>query len=393
MRENTDDKVLSLGEEALYSGKVAAFLVAGGQGSRLGFDGPKGIFKVTPIKNKSLFQLFSEKLLNLQNQYKTTIPWYIMTSDTNHKQTIDFFEKNNYFKLLKKNIYFFKQDMLPAFDKQGKLIMEEKYRLFFSPNGHGGSLQALNKSGSLQDMQVRGVKYIFYFQVDNVLVNMCDPIFLGYHIAADSDMSTKVIRKKDAEEKMGVICKINGRDGVVEYSDLTHEDTFSRSDDGELKYWAGNTAIHLMNVDFLNERARLKKQLPYHKAEKNIPCIDEKGIKIHSDNKNGMKFETFIFDLLLDVKKSFTLEVNRKHEFSAVKNKDGNDSPKTARQDLLRNYTSWLVEAGIEIERNEMGLPKHIFEISPLFAQNAQDIQQKKVDIPSIKNGIYINGN
>ncbi len=389
-RINRDNAVLPLGEEALRQGEVAAFLVAGGQGSRLGFDGPKGIFPVTPVKQKSLFQLFAEKLQYLNKKYDTHIPWYIMTSETNHETTVRFFRKMNYFGLSENEIRFFKQDMLPAFDKAGKIIMEEKHRLFFSPNGHGGSLQALYKSGSLADMEARGVKHLFYFQVDNVLVNLCDPFFLGYHIAAQAQMSTKVIRKTGPEEKMGVICKINGQDGVVEYSDLSEEETFARTEKDELKYWAGNTAIHMMDVKFLSTRAQRGAKLPYHKAEKNISCINASGEKIKTDKKKGIKFETFIFDLLLDVRKSFTLEADRGKEFSAVKNKAGSDSPATAKQDLLRNYAALVTGAGLPLSVNAEGLPEFDFEISPLFAQSVDDIKEKREQIPAITKGTYL---
>ncbi len=389
-RKNRDSAVLPLGEEALRKGEVAAFLVAGGQGSRLGFDGPKGIFPVTPVKRKPLFQLFAEKLLYLNNKYNTRLPWYIMTSETNHDMTVQFFREMAYFGLSENDVHFFKQDMLPAFDKNGKIIMENKHRLFFNPNGHGGSLQALHKSGSLSDMEARGIRHLFYFQVDNVLVNICDPLFLGYHIAAKSQMSTKVIRKTGPEEKMGVICKINGQDGVVEYSDLGEEETFARTEDGELKYWAGNTAIHMMDVEFLLNRAGRGARLPYHKAEKNIPCIDEAGEKIKSDEKNGIKFETFIFDLLLDVQKSFTMEVQRSREFSAVKNKEGSDSPASAKRDLLRNYAGLLTQAGVPLKVDAHGIPPFEFEISPLFAQSVDDINAKKEKIPVIKQGTYL---
>ncbi len=389
-RKNRDSAVLPLGEEALRKGEVAAFLVAGGQGSRLGFDGPKGIFPVTPVKQKTLFQLFAEKLRYLNNKYNTRLPWYIMTSETNHDATVQFFQKMAYFGLSEKDVHFFKQDMLPAFDKEGKIIMENKHRLFFNPNGHGGSLQALYKSGSLMDMEARGIRHLFYFQVDNVLVNMCDPLFLGYHIAAKSEMSTKVIRKAGPEEKMGVICKINGQDGVVEYSDLSEEETFARTEDGELKYWAGNTAIHMMDVEFLLARAERGTSLPYHKAEKNIPCINEEGVKIESTEKNGIKFETFIFDLLLDVQKSFTLEADRSKEFSAVKNNEGSDSPVSAKRDLLRNYAGLMTQAGVPLKVDEQGIPEFEFEISPLFAQSVVDIEAKKEKIPLIIQGTYL---
>jgi len=386
MRRDRDIKALKVGEKALKNGEVAAFLVAGGQGTRLGFDGPKGLFPITPVKGKSLFQLFAEKLIYLNRKYNTSVPWYIMTSESNQDDTILFFEQNKYFGLSKDHVHFFNQDMLPAFDKNGKLLLEERHRLFLSPNGHGGSLQALHKSGSLEGMQHAGLKHIFYFQVDNVLVNMCDPVFLGYHILDQSDMSTKVVRKPYPEDRIGVICKINGRDGVVEYSDLSNEDMYARTSDGQLKYWAGNIAIHTLSVEFLLELVKEGKHLPYHRAEKKIPFMNESGKKVAPDKINGIKYETFIFDLLLDVQKSTTLEVERDSEFSPVKNSEGTDSPHTARVDLNKNYSKWLVEAGITLDvEMEKGI-----EISPLFAQSAQDILQNKSEIPLITDGTYI---
>ena len=200
------DKAMRLkGEDLLRKGILVAFLVAGGQGSRLGFDGPKGILPITPIRKKTLFQLHAEKILASAQYYKVCIPWYIMTSEANHVQTVNYFEENSYFGLGKENIMFFKQEMLPAVDLNGKLILEEKHKLFMSPNGHGGSLKAIWDSGALTDMKQRGIEYLFYFQVDNVLLNICEPEFIGYHVANQAQMSSKVVRKAYPEEKMGVM--------------------------------------------------------------------------------------------------------------------------------------------------------------------------------------------
>ncbi len=389
-RQNRDSAVLPLGEEALRKGQVAAFLVAGGQGSRLGFNHPKGMFPITPVSGKSLFQVFSEKIQYLQIKYKTRIPWYIMTSETNHSETVDFFNLNHFFQLDPKAVRFFSQDMLPALDRAGKLILQERHSLFFNPNGHGGSVNALYKHGILEEMKQNGQKQLFYFQVDNVLVNICDPVFLGYHIATGADMATKVVRKASADERMGIICKVNGRDGVVEYSDLSDADMYAKNEEGELKYWAGNTAIHLFDVDFMLKRAQSGTELPFHLAEKSIPAIDPDGKGVKSVSKKGIKFETFVFDLLKDVQKSMTLEVERKKEFSAVKNKQGSDSPETAKKDLLWNYANWITSAGLDIEQDEQGNPMVTFEISPLFALNAKDIMTKKDSVPEITEGLTI---
>ena len=389
-RKNRDQAVRTLGEEALRNGEIAAFVVAGGQGSRLGFNGPKGMFEITPVQRHSLFRLFAERLQALNRKFNTRIPWYIMTSETNHEQTEAYFEQEMYFGLGKENVHFLKQAMLPAFDRNSRLILEEKHRLFFSPNGHGGSLTALYEHGALQEMQDQGIEHIFYFQVDNVLAHICDPVFMGYHIASGADMSTKVIRKRNPEEPIGIICKINGQEGVVEYSDLSDEDAAARTEDGELKYWAGNVAIHAMRVDFLLERAEHGSHLPFHRAQKKIPYVNEQGEKIVPSDKNGLKYEMFIFDLLLDAQKTMTVEVERQKEFSPVKNSEGLDSPQTAKNDLLRNYAEWLVQAGIPLKRDESGIPEVTFEISPLFALNAQDVAEKIETIGPITNGTIL---
>jgi len=389
-RKNRDSAVITLGEDALRNGQIAAFLVAGGQGSRLGYDGPKGMFPITPVTGTSLFQVYAQKIQYLQIKYQTRIPWYIMTSESNHSQTVDYFTQNQFFQLDSNLIRFFSQDMLPALNREGKLILQEKHSLFFNPNGHGGSVSALYKHGVLDEMKKNGQKQLFYFQVDNVLANICDPIFLGHHIAASAEMSTKVVRKTSAEERMGIICQIDGRDAVVEYSDLSDADMYAQTEEGDLKYWAGNTAIHMFDVDFLLQLAQSGANLPFHLAEKNIPAIDQNGNPVTSDSKNGIKFETFVFDLLLDVQKSLTLEVERKREFSAVKNKQGSDTPESAQKDLLWNYADWIVSAGLDLEQDAQGNPKLTFEISPLFALNAKDIKAKKDSVPVITEGLKL---
>ncbi len=389
-RQRRDTAVVPVGEKALREGQVAAFLVAGGQGTRLGFNGPKGAFPITPVKQKPLFQLHAEKIRAVSEKYGCIIPWYIMTSQANHETTVSFFEKHHYFGLPKEEVMFFRQDMLPAIDFEGKLLLAEKDSLFLSPNGHGGSVKALWDSGALENMKQRGIRYIFYFQVDNVLVNICDPAFIGYHIASKAQMSNKVVRKAYPEERMGIICKINGKMGVVEYSDLSQEDMFAIDEKGELKYWAGSIAIHMLNVDFIEQANKNGFSLPYHKAVKIVPFVDSEGWKVQPNEKNGIKFETFVFDLLLQTDRTFTLEVDRCLEFSPVKNKDGLDSPITARQDLLRNYAHLLNQAGIGVPVNICGLPSFNLEISPLFALTGTDVKRKKDEIKKIVPDLYL---
>ncbi len=390
MRRNRDSAVIPLGQKALQEGKVAAFLVAGGQGTRLGFAGPKGAFPITPVKQKSIFQLHAEKILAVQKKYNCVIPWYIMTSQSNHVQTVNFFREHTHFGLHPENIYFFRQEMLPAIDFEGKLILAEKHSLFLSPNGHGGAVKALWDSGAVQDMKKRGIEYLFYFQVDNVLAHICDAAFIGYHIASRGQMSNKVVRKRYPEERMGVICMINGQEGVVEYSDLSKEDMFATTEDGQLKYWAGSIAIHMMNVDFIEQANINGFSLPFHKALKKVPYLDERGNKVQPQQPNGIKFETFVFDLLFQAGTTLTLEVERRLEFSPVKNHSGEDSPQTAQQHLLWNYARMLLDAGLELPEDNEGLPKFRIEISPLFALDADDIRQKMEQITNLKNNTYL---
>lgn len=389
-RKKLDKEMFALGEKVLYEGKVAAFLVAGGQGSRLGFEHPKGMYPITPIKKKSLFQVFAEKLSALSRRYHQTIPWYIMASESNIEETRDYFKTNDYFGFPSADIQMFTQDMIPAIDRQGKFILEKTCQIFKNPNGHGGSIKALYDSGALNDMMNRGIEYIFYFQVDNVLTAICDPYFLGYHISQQAEMSSKVVRKAYAEEKMGIICQIADKTGVVEYSDLSDEDMKATNADGSLKYWAGSIATHIFNVDFILRENKDGFRLPYHIAEKKIPYTDEQGHTVSPKKNNGIKFETFVFDALPDAKKTCTLEVKREQEFSALKNKTGPDSPDTVEKDLLRFYSRMLLDSDVEIKTNEDGLPAHKLEISPLFALDTRDIVLKKKEIPIVNTDIYL---
>jgi UDP-N-acetylglucosamine/UDP-N-acetylgalactosamine diphosphorylase len=386
-RKKGDAQARNLGETILRQGKVAALVVAGGQGTRLGYAAPKGIYPVTPVKKKSLFQLHAEKLLALNRKYKITIPWYIMTSRTNHDQTVNYFQDNDYLGYRSADIYFFSQDMIPAIDQRGKLILDAPDHFFMNPNGHGGSLQAVWKSGALADMKDRGIQQIFYFQVDNVLLQICDPVYIGYHVQQRAEMSCKVVRKSSPEERVGVVCYIDGRSGVVEYSDLSKEDMYALNPAGGYKYWAGSIGIHMLSVDFVEQENKGGFKLPYHIALKSIPYLDEQGALIEPREKNGIKFETFVFDALLDAEKVVSLEVQREEEFSPLKNEKGEESPITIRQSLVELYANWLEQAGYKIQRDKE--TKNI-EISPLFALDAEELKQRKFQIDPQADEIYL---
>jgi len=365
------------GEDALSAGKIAAFVVAGGQGTRLGSRAPKGLFPAGPVTGKSIFQMHAEKILALSRKYDAVIPWYIMTSPSNHSRTVDFFCEHDFFGLSKNDVMFFSQGMMPCVDRRGKLLLDAPNRLAMSPNGHGGSLYGLKDSGALDDMKSRGVSEIFYFQVDNVLIRICDPVFVGYHIDAHAEMSSKVVRKRSPEERVGIVCYEDGRLSVVEYSDLSREDMYAKNPDGSLKFWAGSIAIHVINVDFAEKIVADAEKLPFHKAEKKVPYIDENGNRIEPGEKNAVKFEMFVFDALKRAERSITLEVKREHEFAPVKDKKGHDTPERAKKMLSNMFGEWLEECGAEIPRDSNGNVEGAIEISPLTAMNAEELKGK----------------
>ncbi len=369
-----------IGEDLIRTGKLAAFVVAGGQGTRLGFDGPKGMFPMGPVTGKSLFQMHAVKILAESRAYGVSMPWYIMTSEANDGETRDFFQKNDFFGLSQEDVFFLKQRMLPALDGKGNLILDVEDHIFTSPNGHGGSLLALEESGALEDMKRRGVECISYFQVDNVLIKVVDPVFIGYHVQARAEMSSKMVMKRHPLEKVGVFGRVGGKLRVVEYSDLGEAEMTARNPDGSLKYGAGSIAIHLIDVSFVEDEVRGGLKLPYHVAYKKIPYLDEEGRLIRPEEPNGYKFETFVFDALGDTSQSIVMEVEREEEFSPVKNQEGEDSPETAKKDLTNLFGRWLESAGISVPRNERGDVVGQIEISPLFARTKEAF---RAEVPS----------
>ena len=366
-----------IGEQALRAGQVAVFLVAGGQATRLGMDAPKGTLEITPIKNKSMFQHHAEKILALSRKYETRLPFYIMTSETNDDATRKFFDQHDCFGLDRADVTFFKQEMIPALDFSGRLILDSKEHVFANPNGHGGSLTSLKSSGALADMQARGIKHIFYFQVDNLMIKIADPVFLGYHAGREAEMSVKVAPKCGPEEKVGVVCLVDSTMTVIEYSDLPDELRYARSEDGSLKFSDGNLAIHTFDIDFIERVNSEKHSLPHHIAEKAVSLLDAEGKPVKPPEKNGLKFEKFVFDALGLARETVVMEVVREEEFAPIKNAEGADSPATARQMMAALYAGWLEEAGARVPRDSDGNPRGPLEISPLFALDAGELKEK----------------
>lgn len=362
------------GGTALARGEVAVLLVAGGQGSRLGFDKPKGMFPVGPVTNKSLFQIHAEKVFALQRRFGRPIPFLIMTSPATHDDTVAYFREHRYFGLPESEVCFFQQGTMPAVAiATGRLLLEKPGVLFTSPNGHGGTITALFESGLLKDLRGRGIRSIFYFQVDNPLVKIAEPAFIGQHLAEKSEASSKAIEKAYPKEKMGVLSLIDGRCGIIEYSDMPDDLLHATDAKGRLLHRAGNPAIHLFDVDFLMEVTQDAGKLPYHIARKKVGCVDNPDPK----TENALKFERFIFDALPLAERWLIQEALRTEEFSPVKNKEGVDSPATARRDLINLAAGWLEQAGVKVPRDEHGNALTPIEISPRFALDHQELMAR----------------
>jgi UDP-N-acetylglucosamine/UDP-N-acetylgalactosamine diphosphorylase len=354
-------EALAKGQEQLRKGRVAALLVAGGQGSRLGYEGPKGAYGIGPVSNLPLFYFHARKLVRLARLYGKPVPFYIMTSEANDAATRACFEDYNYFGLHPNDVVFFKQGLWPALDEAGHLILETPGRIFMSPDGHGGTLTALDRNGCLQDMAARGIRNVFYFQVDNPLVEIADPAFVGLHVLRRADLSLKLCRKRSPTEKMGAVSALDsGRFAMIEYSEMTPKQA--------ARFRYGSPAIHIFSIAFLNREAR--KNLPLHLAHKKIACVDEAGRTVMPDAPNGYKFEKFIFDVLPDAKTVVNLAFDREEEFSPVKNAVGEDSPATCRMALQAKWRRWLAKAGVIVPES---IP---VEIDPAYAGGAEELKR-----------------
>ncbi|MCX7858356.1 MAG: UTP--glucose-1-phosphate uridylyltransferase [Deltaproteobacteria bacterium] len=373
------EKAKMIGELLLREKKVSCLLVAGGQATRLGINTPKGFYPITPVKRKTFFQLFSEKILAISKKYNTEIPFFIMTNPESKEEVKNFFESQDFFGLKKENVIIFEQDVLPVLTRDGKIIMKNETEILSSPNGHGNSIKKLYDLGILHTLLERGYEYLFYFQVDNPLVKIADPIFLGYHRMYDADVSLKVVRKKSEDEKVGLYVSLSGRPAIIEYSDLDPETANLRDKNGDLIYWAGNTAMHVFSLEFLKSLNDQGFAFPYHVVEKKIYVEKER------KEIDVLKFETFVFDCLLRSKKTCALEVIREEEFSPVKNSTGPSSPLTAQKDMSHLFKKWLKASGIHAPLEVQ------VEISPLFAIDMDEcIEKLKGKNLTIERDIYI---
>ncbi|MGC8737821.1 MAG: UDPGP type 1 family protein [Candidatus Hydrogenedens sp.] len=398
LREDThpvERKTYEFGEEMLRKGKVGLFLVAGGQGTRLGFDGPKGTYPVGPITQKSLFQYHAEKIINLQNKYKCILPWYIMVSEGNEKPTISFFKEHKFFGLNPENVYFAVQPMVPCLNEQGKFMLETPYSLAMNPNGHGGTIPTIVEKGILKDAKNRGIEIISYFQVDNWAVKVADPRFIGYHTLNKAEMSSKIIRKNSLREPVGVHCLCDGVYRVIEYSELDIYPQLLEIDSaGNMKFFAGNPAMHIISLDFVEKVYQQLHCFPWHKAFKKIPYINEYGEFVKPTQPNGYKFETFIFDALRFTNHSpVAVEIQRQGEYTPIKQFDGDNSVISARKSMTQFWGTWLKKAGYAVESYLEQNNNFYIEISPIFSLTEKEFLKKQKDykweIP--EQGIAIN--
>jgi len=367
------------GEEEIRRGRTAFLTVAGGQGSRLGFEGPKGMFPVTPLRKHTLFALFAEKLLAARRRYGARIPWLIMTGPQNHTATEEYFEAQEWFDLGRETVHLFPQASLPSLFADGRLVMAPDGGLFSNPNGHGGVIDALRAAGLLEEMKRKGVEHLFYFQVDNPLVRVPDPLFLGFHCRARSLISAKVIEKAYPEEKLGVIVTAGGRLAVIEYSDLDEGRMRERGPDGRLLFGQGSPAIHLLEVDFLDD-PRLS--LPWHLARKKAMTLNPVPEGAETQERDIVKLEKFIFDAIPLADRALFFETDRADDFAPLKNREGVDSIASCLRGQVEQAARWLSDAGVEVPRDADGLPRHAIEISPLFALDRQALAARRGVLP-----------
>lgn len=367
----------NIGLEQISAGHVGVLLMAGGQGTRLGFSNPKGMFNVGLPSNKTLFQIQAERIRTLerlafQKFHKNgKIIWYIMTSEHTMEPTEAFFKEHNYFGLDGNNVVFFEQGSLPCFKFDGKILLDDKHIISKAPDGNGGIYRALKSQGILDDMLQRGILYLHAHSVDNILIKVADPVFVGYCVQQKSDCAAKVVEKSQPNEAVGVICVVDGKYQVVEYSEISTKTSENRNIDGRLTFNAGNICNHFFSTEFLKKICyEFEKDLKLHVAKKKIPYIDNTGKKCKPDEPNGIKIEKFVFDVFEFAEKFVVLSVERDEEFSPLKNADaaGKECATTARNDIYKYHKRLIETAGGFVDGN-------ICEISPLLSYSGEEIK------------------
>jgi len=422
MAASTDSELAqyeTLSLEEISKSHVGILLLAGGQGTRLGTSYPKGMYDVGLPSSKTLFQLQAERIRSLEilaekkTGVKGAITWYIMTSASTIQPTLDFFAKNQYFGLKKENVVVFQQGTLPCFTFEGKMILGAKHKLSIAPDGNGGLYRALRREGILDDMKSKGIQFIQLYCVDNILVKVGDPLFMGYCLSKDAECANKVVRKGFPTEAVGITCKVAGHYQVVEYSEITQKSAEKRNPDGSLTYSAANICIHFFTFEFLNRIVmENERSLEHHVAKKKIPFINNEGVLVKPEKPNGIKMEKFVFDVFKFANKFVVWECYRDEEFAPLKNAEGASdfTPTHCRNALLALHQKWLRIAGAKlinedgVEAKQMGSPagednnnddsdnnnaekKYVVlcEISPLLSyagENLQNFKDKEIKLP-----------
>lgn len=333
--EKNKAKYEETGLGAIKAGKVGAVLLAGGQGTRLGSDGPKGKYNIGITKDMFIFERLIRNLLDVTDKAGCFVPLYVMTSDKNHEETTSFFEEKNYFGYPKEFVKFFKQEMAPSVDFNGKLYMEAENSLSLSPNGNGGWFYSMAVTGTLKDVKARGIEWLNIFAVDNVLQRIADPVFVGATLESGCVCGAKVVRKADPHEKVGVLCLEDGKPSIVEYYEMTDEIINSREPNGDLSYNFGVILNYLFRVDKLEKI--MNEKMPVHVVEKKIPYMTADGKYVNPEKPNGYKFELLVLDMIHLLDDCLSFEVVRDYEFAPIKNKTGVDSVESAQALLKKN--------------------------------------------------------
>lgn len=379
------DKWYDAGLKLISENKVGVVLMAGGQGTRLGSSAPKGCYNIGLPSEKSLFQLQAERIWRLQHlaskhyhKEDVEVPWYIMTSGPTRKPTQQYFEEHKYFGLNRNNVIFFEQGVLPCISNEGKILMESKGKVATAPDGNGGIYQALVTGGVVEDMRKRGIQHIHAYCVDNCLVRVADPTFIGFGADKDVDIATKVVRKRNAKESVGLILQKNGKPDVVEYSEIDNDTAEAKDprDSNLLKFRAANIVNHYYSFRFLESIPDWAHRLPHHVAKKKIPCVDKEGNQVKPEEPNGVKLEQFVFDCFpfLSMDKFACMEVKREDEFSPLKNAKGTgeDDPDTSKKDILQQGKRFLEAVGATItseKEDQDGV-----EVSPLISYGGEGL-------------------
>lgn len=329
------EEYFNIGFNAILEGKYAVVTMAGGQGTRLGHNGPKGTFELDLNGKKSIFEILSDILKTGEIGFGRKIPWYIMTSEENHLDTVNFFEQNNYFNYGKENIKFFMQGKLPMINTQGKLLLDNKWTIKEAADGHGGVFESMNKNNVIKDMKDKGIEWIYIGGVDNILAQMVDAFFIGVAIKENKVSAGKSVIKSNPNEKVGVFCKKDGKPSVIEYTEISEELKNKRNGNGELLFGESHILCNLFNIKIL-EKVQAEK-LPYHIAFKRAKYVDVNGNIVEPTEPNAYKFESFIFDAFEDLDNMIIVRGRREEEFAPVKNAEGVDSPETAKK-LYKDY-------------------------------------------------------